>query len=649
MGSSSWVAVAAVGEAARAVALVAVPESAEVCLAEAEELLAARDRITSALAARVGRVHRAGEAKNHGHASTKLWLRSVGGMTIPGAGRLVTMGMELGRLSRVRERFAEGSLAEGIVEAICTATAGLTDEQAITAEGILLELAGSAGAAEVAKAGRYLRAVLDPDGHEQDEQADFDRRFFRVRRRRNGGLEGEFYLPVEAAARLQHLLDVYAKPKAEGDDRTPSVRNADAFIAFLENKIATELLVLVNAESLPDDPPADEPSRTTPSGDPTADASADHPTSDPSRTDPSDRPGPDSSGTYPGSGPDPDPSGTGPSGTHPASDSPGSDPGPDACVREGFGTPCAGTTDADSEPCAPERPATGGPAVVWPHFDAAHGDERADLGEVGEVGEVADTRQGHADEAETHRHRAWHPQRTRAEQTHAPDPSPEHGDTPGTHSEDSPSGDCSGDRRAHGCPGGDRPADDCEGYRHASWTGDAWHGMPRTGADAPPGVERDDDAWPGVGVNSPPPGVWLRGLPGLILATGHLLPVASVHRLARTSTLVRIVMDAGGQVLDMGRKVRLATPAQRRAVFARYATCWVDGCPLPATMCQIDHAEDWCSGGLTDLKLLGPACQFHNRDRYRHPNRYTRRKIGDDRWAFTYCNPRNPRSAWQRE
>ncbi|WP_165900442.1 DUF222 domain-containing protein [Microbispora triticiradicis] len=76
-------------------------------------------------------------------------------------------------------------------------------------------------------------------------------------------------------------------------------------------------------------------------------------------------------------------------------------------------------------------------------------------------------------------------------------------------------------------------------------------------------------------------------MPGLILATGHLLPVSSVHRLARTSTLVRIVMDAGGQVLDMGRKVRLATLAQRRAVFARYATCWVDGCPLPATLCQI--------------------------------------------------------------
>ncbi|GAB3879796.1 hypothetical protein GCM10027612_06150 [Microbispora bryophytorum subsp. camponoti] len=132
------------------------------------------------------------------------------------------------------------------------------------------------------------------------------------------------------------------------------------------------------------------------------------------------------------------------------------------------------------------------------------------------------------------------------------------------------------------------------------------------------------------------PGALLGTAPGLLLATGQMLPVSSVHRLARTSALVRLVMNAEGQVLDMGRKVRLATPAQRRAVYARYATCWIDGCPLPATMCQIDHADNWSTGGLTDLKLLGPACQFHNRDRYQHPDRYTRHKTGTDRWAFTY-------------
>ncbi|WP_222709818.1 hypothetical protein, partial [Microbispora sp. CSR-4] len=32
--------------------------------------------------------------------------------------------------------------------------------------------------------------------------------------------------------------------------------------------------------------------------------------------------------------------------------------------------------------------------------------------------------------------------------------------------------------------------------------------------------------------------------PGLLPATGQVLPLSSVHRLARTSTLVRIVMNA---------------------------------------------------------------------------------------------------------
>ncbi|TQS11375.1 DUF222 domain-containing protein, partial [Microbispora sp. KK1-11] len=118
---------------------------------------------------------------------------------------------------------------------------------------------GKAGAAEVAKAGRYLRAVLDPDGEDRDEQADYARRFLRVRPTKAGGLEGEFYLPGEAAARLRALLDAYAKPRAEGDDRPLRVRNADAFIALLEEKIATELLVLVNAESLPTDPDPTDP------------------------------------------------------------------------------------------------------------------------------------------------------------------------------------------------------------------------------------------------------------------------------------------------------------------------------------------------------------------------------------------------------
>ncbi|MBE3012164.1 DUF222 domain-containing protein [Microbispora sp. NEAU-D428] len=503
-------------------------------------------------------------------------------MGVAGAGRLLTLAVELARLPRVRAAFAEGSLAAGVVEAICTATAPLNDEQAGLAESILLELAGKAGPAEVAKAGRYLRAVLDPDGEERDEQGDYARRFLRVRPTRGGGLEGEFYLPREAAARLRALLDAYAKPRAEGDDRPLRVRNADAFIALLEQEIATELLVLVNAESLPTDYPEPE-----------------HPghaeAADPSEAD-------NTSGCTPSdTGSAADSSEADNTGGHGEMESPGDVGGTAACDIE------------DTDPSVTERmdvidPGAADPGVADPDDAAGRLVGPAWLGERGDPPPAACPQPTGAQPREPQPKGSQprepqpkgsqpgesQPSEPQSDERQSPDPPPE--DAPGHHTH-----------------AGHRPAGDC---RHAQTTHED-HGNMRCGL--------------------------LGTAPGLLLATGQMLPVSSVHRLARTSTLVRLVMDAEGQVLDMGRKVRLATPAQRRAVFARYATCWIDGCPLPATMCQIDHADNWSTGGLTDLKLLGPACQFHNRDRYRHPDRYTRHKLGTDRWTFTYHPARNRR------
>ncbi|MFG1862431.1 DUF222 domain-containing protein [Microbispora bryophytorum] len=770
-GRSSWVLVSSLRESAQALALAALPGDADVCLAEAEDLLFARDRITCALADRVGRVHRAGQAKQHGHASTRSWLRTAAGMGVAGAGRLLTLAVELARLPRVREKFAAGVLSAGVVEAICTATARLSDEHAGLAEPILLELAGKAGPAEVAKAGRYLRAVLDPDGEERDERADYGRRFLRVRPTAGGGLEGEFYLPREAAARLRALLDAYAKPRAEGDDRPLRVRQADAFIALMEQKIVAELLVLVNAESLPTDPEPDHPEDPAPGPGP------DHPedaedaqsakdsengengenSEDPqgaedteNAEDGRDAQGATSTedaqggecaedgrdaqaaegaasagdgcdsedtGAFGGSGSvdgpcqveDSDAEGCDPSAAAPAasgnlSDADPCDMGDDvgltgAAPAQGEGryrprdpdtaeaeTAAAPAADADAETAA-GRAADAGAAT-----DAAAGSTDLDLASA-EGDDTAPPRGADRDHAAAHaetnpepaaarpaygggtpphvapphvaRPRAAH---SRAEEWS--DPPPEDAAAHHTHAGHQPAGDC---RHAQGAPEG-------HGDVHHEQSGagtarGAAPGAPRPepgspsepepgtpssepGPRTPPGKPLDaalgrpagtpsgtaSGTLPGAAPGEPGPraalgavpGALLGTAPGLLLATGQMLPLTSVHRLARTSSLVRLVMDAEGQVLDMGRKVRLATPAQRRAVYARYATCWIDGCPLPATMCQIDHADNWSTGGLTDLKLLGPACQFHNRDRYQHPDRYTRHKTGTDRWAFTY-------------
>ncbi len=639
-GRSSWVLVGSVRESAQALALAPLPDDAGICLAEAEDLLFARDRITSALADRVGRVHGAGQAKQHGHASTRSWLRTAAGMSVAGAGRLLTLAVELARLPRVREKFAAGELAAGVVEAICTATAQLSDEHAELAEPILLELAGKAGAAEVAKAGRYLRAVLDPDGEDRDERADYGRRFLRVRPTRGGGLEGEFYLPREAAARLRALLDAYAQPRAEGDDRPLHVRQADAFIALLEQKIAAELLVLVNAESLPTeslptDPATEHPEPTAPQ------PTAPQPTA------------PQPTAPQPA---DPQPAAPGhPADAEDAQDVESAEGAQDAegakDSRESEDTSAPGDTGSADDSGDVEDT---GPGVVENRDvedinvedtnsgdtntgDAVNTSAPGGMGDPGDVGGT-DTAPAH-DEGLRHPADRAHPadcgdctdcadcadcadcggagaDAGSPSQTARPDPPPEEPPGHHAHAGHQPAGDC---RHAQSTPEG-----------HNDVHGDVRHGHPPagTGQGASPGAQ---GVSPGASLGSV-----LGAAPGLLLATGQMLPVSSVHRLARTSTLVRLVMDADGQVLDMGRKVRLATPAQRRAVYTRYATCWIDGCPLPATMCQIDHADNWSTGGLTDLKLLGPACQFHNRDRYRHPDHYTRHKAGTDRWAFTY-------------
>ncbi|MEV4299121.1 DUF222 domain-containing protein [Microbispora rosea] len=641
---SSWVLVGSLRESAQALALTPLPEDADVCLAEAEELLFARDRITCALADRVGRVHGAGRAKQHGHASTRSWLRTAAGMSVGGAGRLLTLAVELARLPRVREKFAAGQLPAGVVEAICAATANLSDEHAGLAEPILLELATKAGAAEVAKAGRYLRAVLDPEGEDRDERADYGRRFLRVRPGRGGGLEGEFSLPREAAARLRALLDAYAKPRAEGDDRPLSVRQADAFIALLEQKIATELLVLVNAESLPTDPATEDTAGDTSDSAPGEAATTDH-TTDPDHAGSTDDTS-EADDAVPGATSDPGHA----SGTDDTSDHPDTaEAETEAHAGAGSDASADGTADADAgngdrsstgprdeESRQPEPDERGASERETRERGAGECEPRdtasAASAESDDTPPVKgeDRRRAVARSGATHigrRGSAWPadgggPSNTAPSNPASWGTAPLNPAPPGTApaqaaQPDPPPKDAS----AHHTHAGPRPA-----REHP-------HGQDTTSAEEPP--EAPSGTTPGTAL-----GTALGTVPGLLLATGQMLPVTSVHRLARTSTLVRLVMDAEGQVLDMGRKVRLATPAQRRAIYARYATCWIDGCPLPATMCQIDHADNWSTGGLTDLKLLGPACQFHNRDRYQHPHRYTRRQTGTDRWTFTYQRPR---------
>ena len=70
-------------------------------------------------------------------------------------------------------------------------------------------------------------------------------------------------------------------------------------------------------------------------------------------------------------------------------------------------------------------------------------------------------------------------------------------------------------------------------------------------------------------------------------------------------------------MLYLGRASRLASRAQRLALFARDRGCTAPGCTRPFSRTQAHHIPDWAHGGPTDINHLGAACGGDNRKVHR--------------------------------
>ena len=87
----------------------------------------------------------------------------------------------------------------------------------------------------------------------------------------------------------------------------------------------------------------------------------------------------------------------------------------------------------------------------------------------------------------------------------------------------------------------------------------------------------------------------------------------TIKRLTCDGALSRVLMAGPSVVLDMGRRTRLATPAQRRALAIRDRHCVFAGCDRPPDWCDIHHLASWLEGlGLTDLANLVLLCRRHH-------------------------------------
>ena len=96
------------------------------------------------------------------------------------------------------------------------------------------------------------------------------------------------------------------------------------------------------------------------------------------------------------------------------------------------------------------------------------------------------------------------------------------------------------------------------------------------------------------------------------LDDGPALATETVRRLGCDASLVTIVQDGAGRVLDVGRRTRSIPPAIARALRSRDRGCRYPGCTQQRFV-DGHHIEHWAHGGATRLSNLVLLCRRHHR------------------------------------
>ena len=96
------------------------------------------------------------------------------------------------------------------------------------------------------------------------------------------------------------------------------------------------------------------------------------------------------------------------------------------------------------------------------------------------------------------------------------------------------------------------------------------------------------------------------------LEQGPSIAAETARRLACDAGVVRIVENASGEPLDVGRRTRTIPPGIRRALATRDKGCRFPGCFFKRYV-DGHHVQHWADGGETKLANLVTLCRFHHR------------------------------------
>jgi hypothetical protein len=112
------------------------------------------------------------------------------------------------------------------------------------------------------------------------------------------------------------------------------------------------------------------------------------------------------------------------------------------------------------------------------------------------------------------------------------------------------------------------------------------------------------------------------------LDTGGMISATEARRLACAAGVLPAVLGGKGQVLDVGRRRRFHSEAQRVAMALRDGGCTEMDCDRPPSMCHAHHDIPWSEGGNTDVEHGRLLCGHHHRRIHDHRYRVDRHPDG---------------------
>ena len=185
------------------------------------------------------------------------------------------------------------------------------------------------------------------------------------------------------------------------------------------------------------------------------------------------------------------------------------------------------------------------------------------------------------------------------------------------------------DRNAQHPAAGDPPADGAAAGGTAAGRGQAPtpndRDVPTNGRNDERNNNPANPADPLVVSQAPPGGEtsrdWFRrilGQRGDVLAGTAKLADNNLWRLLCNPTIHTFVTTSAHEILQMGRAVRTATPAQQRALRVRDGGCVFPGCDTPIGWTQAHHTIHWSKGGPTNLDSMALLCTTHHDITHRH-------------------------------